>query len=326
MTEYLKTKKDIEGSDLWTIYKDANPSNQDKTTYASISAFLKARRWLFQVTDTNDSEYYNGDPTFLDDKEELQTILDIIDIEPTTQLKNNHLKALSKICATMGFEPAGVLIKQRYMDSSAELKQGLNNGTIPISDRDRRYKTSTDELVSLLSYYKADYLEHKNKPNGLKRYMSIQNYAIFLLYLTMPPRRNIYSSVIVSTMDDRSHNILLIKQKKPLYFIFNKQKNSTMNGQIVPIANEAQRVLGELIPLLRTKYLFVNQYGQPFTNWTYHINQLTEKAIGHRLSSTAFRKHYHSDPQFKDQYEKKKRDAYLMGHSLPTSQQYYNRY
>ena len=164
----------------------------------------------------------------------------------------------------------------------------------------------------------------------------LQDYLLASLYLLQPPRRNVYADTKVikkDTFDEltneekNENNYLVIVSRNKKFFHFADYKTKKKyNIQNIPVSKKLNSVLN----LWRhynpeTKYLLYNTRGEKLTknSLTKHLQKVFKISGKNNISSSMLRHIYISSEVDKEAYDKIKKLADKMGHSVNEQQTTY---
>jgi integrase len=200
----------------------------------------------------------------------------------------------------------------KYISSVASALSNLNE------EHRAKNEIKKDDVVKLISF------DIKDIKKRLKSIKDIQEKAFYIIYITSIRRLEI-RSVKLSRVEDKNGNVLIIKNRTPIRFIFNDYKTSaTFKTQIFELPKIAQTIVKKYIKVYNKQigdYLFT---AQPCKNIEYsedkfslYFTSIFKKIYNENITNTWLRRSWVTyrlnTNQTKEEIEN---DAKFMAHSL----------
>lgn len=206
----------------------------------------------------------------------------------------------------------------------------MNNGEY--TDNQKNKQVSPETLAKILEKYrnKANEIIKKNNINDDEHNL-LTNYIILELYTSgdIPPLRNDYREIYITKKIKDTTDINKNWYHIPTgSFIINNYKTAKSNGSISFEVNQKLRdFINKYISYNKNvPLLFFNTYLNPYSSqaWTNRINKIFLDNIGIKISSSMLR-HIYTTNKYGIIKKQLENDSKIMGHSVNTNLNIYNK-
>jgi hypothetical protein len=271
-----------------------------------------------------------------EDKEELRKILKNVDYDKKFNnkieyYKNEKIKdtietimKYTKCNNTFRTRIISITSLLRNLEDFKEEYKYISSLASALSDLNEKHRSKNEikkgDVNKLISF---DIKEIRKRMKTIK---DICEKALYIIYMTSIRRLEI-RTVRLSKMEDKKGNVLIIKNRTPIQFIFNDYKTSaTFKTQIFELPKIAQTIVKKYIKVYNKQigdYLFT---AEPCKNIEYtddkfslYFTSVFKKIYGEDITNTWLRRAWATYRLNKNQTKEEiENDAKFMAHSLET--------
>lgn len=269
-----------------------------------------------------------------DDKQEITKIFKNIDYDETINKKIEYYKienikeTIEKIKSyikcnntfrTRIIAITSLLNKLKDFNEEYKYISTIASGLSDLNEKHRAKNEIKKEDVNKLITF-----DVKDIKRRLKSIKDIQEKAFYIIYMTSIRRLEI-RTVRLSKMEDEKGNVLIIKNRTPVKFIFNDFKTaSTFKTQIFEIPKIAQAIIKKYIKVYNKQigdYLFTPELCKNIEytedKFSLYFTSVFKKIYGENITNTWLRRSWATYQLNKNQTKEEiENDAKFMAHSL----------